>query len=299
MPAAPLRVLPEVALLGVFCGLGGILFNKSIFAALNIRSKYHVPRWLYGAIVGGLSGLALLFFDSVTQSGHKISESLLLGQFHATNLTLILVVIFFGKLFLTSASYGTGMPGGIFAPILVLGSLAGYFFGICIHSIGPNIPFSNGGFATLGMAALLGASVRAPLTGTVLIVEMTGEYGILYSLLIVSFAASLTAELLKDAPIYDALMERDLHIGGAEIEPSYEPLLLEVLIEPQSLMDGVRVKNLRLPPGAILTTVEREERKIIPGGGTLLNAGDMVTILIEGDKPELGLQVHERAKAPS
>ena len=277
---APLSILPLVAILGVTCGIAGVMFNKTLMAGLQIRSAFKIPRWLFGGAVGILGGLALLYFPEITGGGHNLAEAVLLGRFQAAFLLLILIYI--GKLLLTSASYATGLPGGIFAPILVLGSLLGFIFGICAHAADPRIPFSNAGFASLGMSALLAGSVRAPLTGVVLIVEMTGEYGLLYSLLVAAFASSLTAEALRDTPIYDALMERDLHMSGAEVHPSTEPLLLEVLIEPQSLMDGVQVKNLRLPAGAILTTVERDTRQIVPGGSTVLHAGDMVTILSRG-----------------
>jgi CIC family chloride channel protein len=294
----PLSILPVIAVLGLLCGLGGVLFNKALLAGLKLRSKLKAPAWVVGAIAGTCAGLALMKFPSITGGGHSFTEQLLSGVFSTPHLLLILCCIFFGRLFLTSLSYSTGLPGGIFAPMLVLGAVLGFIFGMAAHAIAPNIGFSNAGFATIGMAALLASSVRSPLTGVVLIVEMTNEYGLLYSLLIAAFSASLLADALRDGPIYDVLMERDLHLSGAEIHPSEEPLLIDVLIEPESRMDRVRVKNLKLPVGAILTTVERESRKIIPGGSTMLQAGDMVTILVEGDKPELSLQIHEAAKGP-
>lgn len=294
----PLRILPLIAVLGVVCGFGGVLFNKGLMAGLELRSKLNAPTWSFGLIAGACAGFALLKFPSITGGGHTFTEQLLSSRFDAAHLVLILVLVFFGRLVLTSASYSTGLPGGIFAPMLALGAVLGFLFGHGANALFPHLGFSDAGFATVGMAAFLAASVRSPLTGVVLIVEMTAEYGLLYSLLIAAFTASLVADALKDGPIYDTLMERDLHLGGAEIHPSIEPLLLDVLIEPSSRMDGIRVKNLRLPPGAILTTVERDTRQIIPGGSTRLQAGDMVTILVEGDKPELSLRIHEGAKGP-
>jgi len=145
----------------------------------------------------------------------------------------------------------------------------------------------------------LATSVRAPLTGVVLIVEMTGEYSLLYSLLVGAFVADLVAGALRDQPIYEALMERDLKLSGAQVSPDEEPILVEVLVEPRSTMDGRRVKDLHLPPGAILATLERGSRHVVPGGSTVLRAGDMVTMMIEGDKPDLSLFVHEASKSPS
>jgi NhaP-type Na+/H+ and K+/H+ antiporter len=149
------------------------------------------------------------------------------------------------------------------------------------------------------MAGMLAGSVRAPLTGVVLIVEMTAEYGLLYALLVTSFVAYLTAEIMKDMPIYERLMERDLRMSGAEVHPEEEPILLEVLVEPDSMMAGKRIKHLGLPAGAIVATLERGSRHIVPGGSTMVAAGDMITVMIEGHRPELSQWIHEAARAPA
>jgi len=295
---APLKVLPLVAILGIAAGLGGVLFNKTLLLALEVRTRFRIPRWKYGLVIGCISGAALLYTPSITGGGHGLAETILSGNLRAPDLFLAAGLIFFGKLLLTCGSYGTGLPGGIFAPILVLGSVLGYAYGLLVHRLAPGTAFSAEGFATLGMACLLTASVRAPLTGVVLIVEMTGEYSLLYALLVAAFAAQLVADALNDTPIYEALMERDLKLSGAEVHPEVEPILIELLVEPQSTMDGARVKDLRLPPGAILVTLERGARHVVPGGTTILRGGDMVTIMIEGDKPDLSLFVHEASKAP-
>jgi CIC family chloride channel protein len=298
-PGVPaLRILPLIAILGVVCGFGGVLFNKALMGGLELRAKLKAPAWAVGAVVGGLAAIALLKFPAVTGGGHIFAEQLLSGSYGAPHLLLILTLVFLGRLLLTSASYSTGLPGGIFAPMLVLGSVLGYIFGMAVHLVLPGVVFSNAGFATIGMAALLASSVRSPLTGVVLIVEMTAQYGLLYSVLIAAFSASLTADALRDKPIYDNLMERDLHLNGAEVHASVEPLQLDLLIEPDSKMDGIQVRDLMLPRGAILTTVERDSRYIVPGGETILRSGDMVTILVEGDKPEVNHRIHEEARAP-
>ncbi len=295
----PLSVLPYAAILGVLTGFGGVLFNRALMLALDIRQKYKVPRYAYGAFVGFASALILVYFPYISGGGHAVAESLLSGRFTVQPLLLILFVVFIGKLLLTAGSYGTGLPGGIFAPILVMGSFLGYAFGVVGHDVFPALTFSAAGFATLGMAGLLASSVRAPLTGVVLIVEMTAEYGLLYALLVTAFVASLTAEALRDKPVYEELMERSLRLGGAEIEEEDEPLLLEILVEPHSAMDGRRIKNLKLPSGAIVATLERGSKHIVPGGSTMLTAGDMITVMVEGSKPELCLEIHEAARAPS
>src|SRR5579862_6260828 len=180
----PLSVLPYAAILGVVAGVGGVLFNRALMVALDIRQRLKVPRSVYGAVVGFASALVIVYFPYISGGGHGVAETLLSGRFAVQPLVLTLFLIFAGKLVFTAGSYGTGLPGGIFAPILVMGAFLGYAFGVLGHEILPALQFSAVGFATLGMAGVLASSVRAPLTGVVLIVEMTAEYGLLYSLLV-------------------------------------------------------------------------------------------------------------------
>lgn len=294
----PLSELPVIAILGLVAGLGGVLFNKSLMAGLVVRDRLRLPRWLWGGLAGGAAMAALLRLPSIAGGGHELASHLLSGSFRPEHVVLSLSLLFLGKLVLTSASYSTGLPGGIFAPILAIGAVLGFGFGVVAHAVSPALRFSPEGYATVGMAALLAGSVRAPLTGVVLIVEMTGEYSLLYALLISAFVADVVADFAKDMPIYEALMERDLHLSGAEAHPDDEPILIEFMIEPNSAMDGRRVKNLRLPAGAILFTLERGSRHIVPGGSTVLQAGDTVSVLVEGDKPELSSSIHDAARAP-
>lgn len=298
LSGAPLSALPAVAILGLLAGLAGVLYNKSLIAALDLRSKFRIRRWLYGLVVGCLAGIALLYWPAIAGDGHHLAEEILTGHLELSDLLLAAVLIFVGKLALTAISYGTGLPGGIFAPMLALGAVLGLAYGVVVHRIAPGMQFGVAGFATVGMASLLAASVRAPLTGVVLIVEMTAEYSLLYALLVAVFVADLVAEAVKDVPIYEALMERDLRVSGADLHVTDEPALLELLIEPGSQMDGTRVKHLRLPPGAILATLQRGSEHMVPGGSTMLQAGDMVTLMVEGDKPELNMAIHNASRAP-
>lgn len=294
---APLSTLPLIALLGIVAGAAGVLFNRTLLGLSSQRVKRLVPTYIYGAIAGALAFGAILYYPEIAGGGHAVAERLLAGYYQGLAL-LAIASLFLGKLLLTCICYGTGLPGGIFAPILVMGAFVGYGFGVVARIAFPHLAFSPEGFATLGMASMLAGSVRAPLTGVVLIVEMTAEYGLLYPLLVSAFVASITAQALKDNPIYEALMERDLHLSGAEVHPEEEPILLELLVEPHSYMDGRRIKNLKLPVGAIVASLERGSRHIIPGGSTFLAAGDMLTVMIEGDKPGLALPIYEAAKAP-
>jgi CIC family chloride channel protein len=294
----PLSALVPIVFLGALAGLAGILFNRALLGVLNLRDKTKCPRWAAGLAVGALSGLLLVYFPEVSGGGHHLASELLAGQIQAKHMLMLALAVFAVKLAFTALSYGTGVPGGIFAPILVMGAFLGYAFGIVVHSVFPGMSFTEAGFATIGMAAMLSSSVRAPLTGVVLIVEMTAEYKLLYALLVGSFVSYALAELLGDEPIYEALLERDIH-AVTEIHPDDDlPEIIEFLVETDSAMDGRRIKDLDVPEGALITSVVRQDRNLVPRGTTQLKAGDTVTAVLDGDHLMASVRIHELAKAP-
>ena len=296
---APLQALLPIAFVGVISGLAGVAFNKSLLGAIQIRERFGLPPWANGGLIGLLAGLMLVFFPSITGVGHEVTSRLLNGEFVGQNVVLLIFAVFAGKLIFTALSYGTGVPGGIFSPILAMGAFLGYGLGMVVHAAWPGVGFNAAGFGTIGMAAMLSASVRAPLTGVVLIVEMTAEYQLLYALLIGSFMAYATAELIGDEPIYEALLERDLAKTNRVVSEEDEPVMIEFLVEPDSDMDGRRIKDLEMPEGALITGVSRNNRILVPRGVTQLRAGDMVTAVVDGDNLMPSLKLHEMAKAPS
>ena len=125
----------------------------------------------------------------------------------AGTLALFLIVRFFFSVY----SFGTGAPGGIFLPLLVLGALAGGLFTTVVSPLA-GLPTGNEAFyVILGMAGLFAAIVRAPLTGIILISEMTGTLSGLLPLSLVSLVSFLTAEALGGQPVYDQLLDRILN----------------------------------------------------------------------------------------
>jgi CIC family chloride channel protein len=121
-----------------------------------------------------------------------------------------LSVMFLLRFILSIGSYSVGTAGGIFAPLLVLGGLLGLVVGDISQRIFPAAVPEPAAFAVVGMAAVFAGVVRCPLTGIVLIIEMTGHYGLILPLMVASFTAAITADELLVAPIYDALLESQL-----------------------------------------------------------------------------------------
>jgi chloride channel protein, CIC family len=107
-------------------------------------------------------------------------------------------------------SYAVGTPGGLFAPMLVLGAQSGVLLGLLCHAWFPDVALDVTALGVVGMAAFFTAVVRAPVTGIVLVTEMTASFTLLLPMLGACFAAFVTAELLGNKPIYESLLEREL-----------------------------------------------------------------------------------------
>lgn len=122
------------------------------------------------------------------------------------NLTLTVLASLFALRFLLGpVSYAGRTPGGLFAPMLVIGSQAGLLFFLFWSHVVPPVQAVPQQFAIVGMAALFAAVVRAPLTGIILAVELTGGLPLFLPMLGAAFAAAATAEILREPPIYDSL----------------------------------------------------------------------------------------------
>ncbi|CAK8744189.1 H(+)/Cl(-) exchange transporter ClcA [Sodalis praecaptivus] len=110
----------------------------------------------------------------------------------------------------TLLCFCSGVPGGIFAPMLALGTLLGTAFGVGAMTLLPEDGLQAGTFAIAGMGALFAASVRAPLTGIVLVLEMTDNYQLILPMIITCLGATLVAQFLGGKPLYSSLLARTL-----------------------------------------------------------------------------------------
>jgi chloride channel protein, CIC family len=212
MPAPSLSSLPVALVLGILAGFGGILFNRCLLRSLDLFDRLRTwPPFAVGALAGGILGLAAWIYPEVSGSGAVLADQAFSGGIAIRWLLVLLAARFL----LTMVSYGSGAAGGIFAPLLVLGALGGLGVGMIAHAAAPAWVAYPEVFAVLGMGALLTSIVRAPLTGIVLMIELTGSYDFMLPLLVSCFAAYGVAEALNDAPIYEALRERSAgHVPG-------------------------------------------------------------------------------------
>lgn len=272
----PLSRYWMVALLGVFLGCFGVFYNRMIAFMQDFYAGLK-PQWLKAVIPFTLVLVLAFVWSDMLGSGHHLVGETAAGHFSLKMLAIILVV----KFVFSGFSFGTGSPGGIFLPLLVLGSISG---GLFTEAISPLCGFEEhyiGNFVILGMAGYFSAIVRAPITGIILISEMTGSFNSLLALSIVSLVAYMTAEVLRGEPIYDQLLERMLS-GGVKKKPKRSnKVLVESEVYLGSKAEGMSLAELELPEGCLVVSVVRDEKEIVPRGATVLEASDRLIVLCD------------------
>ncbi len=203
-PDLPASVLPAFVIVGLLTGGVGVLFNRMLLAAMDGFDRvWRGPRWLRPGVAGLLVVLLACTLPAAIGGGEPVADTILHGGLPA-DVVRFLAILVAAKLLLTVMSYASGAPGGLFAPLLVMGAALGRIVGE-LTATGPAVP----ALAMGGMVGLFVAVVRVPITGIVLILEMTDNQHLLLELTVTALAAYLVATALRDPPVYDALRERD------------------------------------------------------------------------------------------
>lgn len=194
-------------LLGILVGVSGVFYNWGMLKAQELYRKIpllkETGRLLIAFLTAGVLGLVM---PSVLGSGSGLIVSLTKGEMVLGMVVLTLVV----KFLFSAVSFGSGAPGGIFFPLLILGALLGAVFAMTGAEFFGLDPVYINNFVLLGMTGFFTAIVRAPLTGIILLFEMSGSISQMLSLSIVSVTAYIVATLMRSEPIYDSLLKRIL-----------------------------------------------------------------------------------------
>lgn len=263
-------------------GLSSYVFNHGVIKAKHIYKKLPVSiefKIMIPFIFSGIIGMTL---PVLIGGGHAIIEELSFAKFSILTILIFLII----KYVFTFVSFGSGVPGGIFFPLLGLGAMLGSAFGLlCVNYL--NVPAEYLlNFAVLAMAAHFAAIVKAPITGIILIFEMTGSFEQLLPLSVVVFTAMVTSDLLGVEPVYDMLLEDILHnkkeAKGIKEEETLKDkkTLLELSVHLGSKVENKPVSELNLPVNCLLVSVQRGSSEIIPRGNTKILAGDMLLVMV-------------------
>ena len=200
------KILP-FAILGALIGVVGALYNRLVVLLLRISDSYlKLNSILRAAVIGAAIGSIAWFAPTLVGGGDNLTQAILSSSLKLQALAAIFILRFFIGPF----CYAAGAPGGLFAPMLVLGAAFGALFGELMNRFDPSLGVSPLACAVIGMGTLFSACVRAPLTGTVLTVEMTGRGDLTLGLLAASMVAIVVAMCVESEPIYESLKRRTI-----------------------------------------------------------------------------------------
>ncbi|ADO49820.1 H(+)/Cl(-) exchange transporter ClcA [[Enterobacter] lignolyticus] len=213
---APVNTLWLYLILGMIFGCFGPLFNTLVLRTQDLFQRIHggvTKKWvLVGGLIGGLCGVLGLIQPTAAGGGFNLIPIAAEGNFTIG----LLLFIFFSRVITTLLCFSSGAPGGIFAPMLALGTLLGTAFGMAAAACFPAYHLEAGTFAIAGMGALLAASLRAPLTGIILVLEMADNYQLILPMIITCLGATLLAQFLGGKPLYSTILSRTLAKQEAE-----------------------------------------------------------------------------------
>jgi CIC family chloride channel protein len=192
------------AAVGIGTGVLAALYNKAIIFGLHRADTSRWPVEARAAVIGGGVGILVWSAPDLAGGGDNLTQQALLG--HGTMWALIGVLAL--RFVLGVASYAAGTPGGLFAPMLVLGADAGLIVALVAAHLVPQAAPDPAALALIGMAAFFTASVQAPVTGLILATELTGTTNQLPPMLGACATALLVAMVLRSRPIYGLLADR-------------------------------------------------------------------------------------------
>lgn len=281
--ALPLGQYGYLIVLGVITGLLGVFYNKMTMNTLKVFDKITILKKNEKIMIPLLiSGILMIIYPEILCGGHHIIDMMHEKQLLlATVLTLLLFKFLFSLI-----SFGSGAPGGIFFPLLVLGSLIGYAYAIVMTQyFGVDQMYFNN-YIVVAMAGLFAGIVRAPITGIVLIAEMCGSLSQFLAISVCAFVGYVVANLLKSEPIYHSLLHR--LVKEKDSDGTFDDkVILHYSLELGSCCLDLPIKKVGLPKECFILSITRGIDDIVPRGDTILRLGDHLTVLVDKENIEV------------
>ena len=284
--------VPPYIILGVFCGIVGLYFMRTMTACENVFANMKRHPYLKLALGGLTLSVLIFFFPSLYGEGYSMVNIFLDGKTiadweqvmngsmfygHSNLLVVYVGLVVFTKVFATSATNGAGGCGGTFAPALFIGGFSGFFFARIwnIYQLGVYAPEKN--FALMGMAGVMAGVMQAPLTGIFLIAELTAGYQLFIPLMIVCICAYLTINIFEQHSIYSMRLAREGKLLTHHTDQAILTLMsLDSIIDRQfTSVDP----DMQL--GKLINAISKSHTSFLPvldNAGTLLGEIDITKI---------------------
>ncbi len=293
----PVKYYGYVVAAGVICGLLGVLFYKLCFISRRLFKKVqfknpknrYILRVLIAVLLGGVVSYIAV---GAMGGGHDLIESL--GTFggekepsthlaFGKSLVITLLTVMLLKLFITVINVGSGIPCGIFIPIIAIGASVGALLNQALLQFGMEAKYCDI-MVMICMAAFFTTVVKAPITSIIMICEFTGSFAPLLPVIIAVSIGYIIGEAFKTDGIYEELLEHYEHEIGIREHAVNEVYTIEVI--EGALADKREVRDVLWPGGARVKEIRRGEEIILPEGETILKAGDVLTIVCKTHNPQ-------------
>ena len=287
----PLEGYWLLIVLGLFIGILGYIYNVGMIKSSDFMASLKIPSWLKFVLVFMVSGVVALTIPEISDGGHFMMDMLGVAVPSLGVLVFLLVMKYLFSMF----SFSSGAPGGIFLPILVLGAYIGAVFGAIVV---PAFGFEHDliyKFIIISMAGFFAATVRSPITGVVLLAEMCGSTESLVAMIIVSLIAYAVPTLLGNEPIYESLYDRLLLTKNREyVKKPSKHVLSEYVVPLDCNYINFKIKDIPFPKNAIVVSVIRNGKYVIPTEDFHIQYSDQVNILTDvNDYPFVREEIEE------
>jgi chloride channel protein, CIC family len=227
------------AMLGLVCGLGGLLYRSCFYGTISLFHRIHIPPWVKPAIGGFLVGCIGLLIPGALHTGYGWVQLTLSNSIFNIPLWMILLLPI-AKIVATSFSIGSGGSGGIFGPGMVIGGLFGASFWRLTYAVFPGMPHDPGPFVIIGMMALFGGIAHAPLAVMLMVAEMTGNLSLLAPAML---AVAIATAVVGNRTIYKSQLMNRAESPAHRVKFSF-PLLSSLLVrDAMTTSDGTSVQE--------------------------------------------------------
>lgn len=290
VPGLPLKYYWHLLVLGALLGLLGYCYQWVLLRSSVWYQRFfdRIPRAFHGLIPLTLLLPVGYFFSDFLGGGNGI----IIRMPQLLPSVGMLVLLFILRFVFSMVSYGSGLPGGIFLPILTLGAVIGMIYGTIASKLGLLPSQYLVDFLVFAMAGYFAGIGKAPFTAILLVTEMVGSLQHLVPLALTSLVAYIVVDLLGGAPIYESLLDR-MTVNKKLKVISGKNEQLEFPVFDDSRYVGQQVRDIHWPKHTLLVGIRRGEKTAIPSGDTLVRAGDTLLILTDRN---LSLSVREQLR---
>ena len=262
--------IPIFLLLGVIIGLFSAVFRHGLRLSLKIYQRLHITLPLRVALAGLISGLIVALLPEYYRDNAGLREYMIASE---PNL-LLATITFISQFILTLIAFGSGAPGGLFAPSLILGSCLGHIIGVFeVQFLGFG---SLNTYALAGMGGFFSAVSKVPITAIVIVFELTTDFNLVLPLMIVAVTAYLVADYFVPGSLYDELLK----LNGITIEKNspIEGVLTKLKAE-DVMQERVETLDAEMSIKEAIQAFSRSHHRGFP----VVDQGQLVGIITQSD----------------